>query len=214
MLLAAGESGGWGGISNGQLAVFIAVGALIYSILRWRKNTIARSRPSESSSSANPLSVREVTAEVQALLAELEETSRRLTAQLDNRYRRIEQLIAEADEKIRRLEALADAAAPAAPSAGSSIRMAANTPGTSASTPGASPSTLGTTAAADNLFSDAQRTLTRLRQERGAPPAALDPAYEPIYSLADSGKTSREIAQELGRQPGEIELILALRQRV
>jgi hypothetical protein len=55
--------------------------------------------------------------------------------------------------------------------------------------------------------------VSRLRQERGAPAAAEDPAYRPIYQLADLGKTAREIAQELGRQPGEVELILALRGR-
>jgi hypothetical protein len=137
--------------------------------------------------------VREVTAEVHALLSDLEETARRLTAQLDNRFTRLEQLLAEADEKIRWLEGTTGARAP---TGNGSPAWAAPLPAPTAS-----------------LLTEAQRTLARLRQERGAPPAAQDPAYQPIYGLADRGKSPREIAQELGRQPGEIELILALRNR-
>jgi hypothetical protein len=39
----------------------------------------------------------------------------------------------------------------------------------------------------------------------------LNPKYNPIYELADKGKTPREIAQQLGTTPGEVELILNLR---
>ena len=63
------------------------------------------------------------------------------------------------------------------------------------------------------VVSDAQQMLQRLRAERGAPAPADDPAYAPVYLLADQGKSPREIAKELNRQPGEIELILALRTR-
>src|SRR5207248_139842 len=38
-----------------------------------------------------------------------------------------------------------------------------------------------------------------------------DPRYTAIYSLADAGRSSQEIAQELDRPRGEVELILALR---
>lgn len=176
------------GLTPVHLALFISGVALIYAVRRWRQNTVAKLNSIASPSSldtrptVNPLSVRQVAAEIQALLADLEETSRRLTAQLDNRYTRLEQLLAEADEKIKQLEQLTNAP----------------------------PTTLPDS---QPMLTDAQRTLSRLRQERGAPPAREDPAYQPIYTLADRGKSSREIAQELGRQPGEIELILALRQR-
>lgn len=182
------------GLNEVQIALLLSGVALIYALRRWRKNTVARSNAVSSPPAAgeprNPLSTREVATEVQALLADLEETSRRLTAQLDNRYTRLEQLLAEADEKIRKLQELT----PTAPAPTSSQPAPA--------TPLPQP-----------VVIDAQRTLVRLRTERGAPPAEQDPAYQPIYTLADGGKTSREIAQQLGRQPGEIELILALRQR-
>jgi DNA-binding NarL/FixJ family response regulator len=199
------------GFSQVELALMGSLAAMIYAVTRWRRNTVNKSRMrttgtdahadrgaalargASGQGAANPLSVREVTMEIQALLGDLEETARRLTAQLDNRYTRLEQLLAEADEKIQRLEGAAGSTGICGKGESSPLGKV--------------------TAQAAPAMTEAQRALTRLRQERGAPPAALDPAYQPIYGLADRGKSSREIAQELGRQPGEIELILALRKR-
>jgi hypothetical protein len=38
-----------------------------------------------------------------------------------------------------------------------------------------------------------------------------DPVAEDVYRLADGGKSSVEIAKELGEHTGKVELILALR---
>jgi hypothetical protein len=197
-------------IPPSQVAILIALAAILFLILHWRKKIVDRkNRPATPSSRpatvASALSVREVTTEVQALLGDLEETSRRLTAQLDNRYTRLEQLIAEADARIRRLEELGISTTKQ-PTTETHQPLPSNAPAEKVSPP-------KTPAAVQSAVTDAQRTLARLREERGAPPAKEDPAYAPIYSLADRGKSSREIAQQLGRQPGEIELILALRQR-
>ena len=43
------------------------------------------------------------------------------------------------------------------------------------------------------------------------PPAAVDPRHAAVYELADQGLSPHEIAQQMGRPNGEIELILALR---
>jgi hypothetical protein len=194
------------GLSPSQLAILIAFGAILFVILHWRKKVVDRKhRPATPSAVVgSSLSVREVTTEVGALLGELEETSRRLTAQMDNRYTRLEQLLVEADERIRRLEELGASAGQNA--AATPAELQSHTPAEIDAAPKNHP-------LLPSALSDAQRTLARLRAERGAPPAGEDPAYAPIYLLADRGKSSREIAQELGRQPGEIELILALRQR-
>jgi hypothetical protein len=181
------------GLTPVQIALLISGAALIFGIRRWRRNTvsrISRNTMSSTTSSSRPIDgsrMRDITMEMQALLADLEETSRRLSAQLDNRYTRLEQLLAEADAKIQHLEQLTQGATSPAPEAAPRGPIMAE------------------------AVTDAQRALTRLRSERGAPPAEQDPAYQPIYTLADRGKSSRESAQELGRQPGEIELILALR---
>jgi hypothetical protein len=180
-----------GGYSNAELALMISGAALLYAVIRWRRNTVTK-KPSMSSMGpekvvmSSALNMREINMEVQALLSDLEETCRRLTAQLDNRYQRLEMLLSEADEKIRKLEGITGAPAG---------RVPEKLPPASAAT------------------AAAHEALVRLRKERGAPAAGEDPAYQPIYTLADGGKNSREIAQQLGRQPGEIELILALRQR-
>jgi len=124
------------------------------------------------------LSVREVTTEIQSLLADVEETSRRVAAQIDNRYQRLEILLTEADQKIKRMEELEKRLGNA--TSGAETRMVA-------------PRSLETKAG------------TRPQ------PAGEDAAYREVYQLADAGAGSREIAQKLGKQPGEIDLILALR---
>jgi hypothetical protein len=40
---------------------------------------------------------------------------------------------------------------------------------------------------------------------------AIDPRHAEVYALADQGRSSKDIAQQLNRPSGEIELILALR---
>jgi hypothetical protein len=50
----------------------------------------------------------------------------------------------------------------------------------------------------------------RLHPEK---PAAPDPRYAEVYALADQGLPVPQIASRLGRPTGEVELILALRQK-
>jgi hypothetical protein len=195
------------GMTPSQVALLASGLAVVYALRRWRRLTIARHPNTSPASSRRPLAppldlsatlatgerpaglpprnalnVRELTVEIQALLTEVEDTARRAAAQVDNRYRKLEQLVLEADDKIKKLEALMGQAR----NVGHGDAVAA----------------IG---GAD--------LVNRLRQERGAPSPAEDPAYRPIYQLADLGKSARDIAQELGRQPGEVELILALRNR-
>jgi hypothetical protein len=206
-----GAAAGPLGLTVTQWILLGSGAAFIFAVNRWRRNTVQKkyapaTPPAAARPDPNALNVREVAAELQALLADLEETSRRLTAQLDNRYTRLEQLLADADAKIRQLESLAAATPASAPTAPHDDFSPHAFP--TAHTNGHAPSPC-----AEAPRDAAERTLQRLRQERGAPAPAEDPAYRPIYDLADRGKSSREIAQELGRQPGEIDLILALRAR-
>lgn len=48
----------------------------------------------------------------------------------------------------------------------------------------------------------------------GLPASLADPRHIQVYDLADTGQSARQIAQELGRPQGEIELILHLRPRI
>jgi hypothetical protein len=170
-----------GSIPDNLLALFIAMAAIIFSVTRWRKNTIRKNKAKDAapmntspSTTPNALSVREVTTQIHAMLADIEETSRRATAQIQNRCVKLETLLTEADAKIARLESL--------------LQDQSSSP-------------------------RPQQPSTNPSQDRTVSTAAQDPAYSAVYQLADQGKSSREIAQELNRQPGEIELILALRAR-
>ena len=65
-------------------------------------------------------------------------------------------------------------------------------------------------AAADDA-SSAEHEVTGARTGRPVLPAPLDPLTRSVYGLADTGRSSLEIAQELEEQIGKVELILALR---
>lgn len=136
------------------------------------ERTISSARSSEFKAMADQIST---------LLVDLQDTARRIAAQIDNRYQQLDALLAEADEKIRKLEKLKAElgmngspvpAAPAAPAARAEL----------------SPPTASSTAQIE-----------------------INPQHQAVYELADRGKNSREIAQQVGKQPGEVELILALR---
>jgi DNA-binding NarL/FixJ family response regulator len=46
-----------------------------------------------------------------------------------------------------------------------------------------------------------------------APPADVDSRHAQIYALSEEGMSTHQIAEQLGRPEGEVELILALRPR-
>lgn len=56
----------------------------------------------------------------------------------------------------------------------------------------------------------ARAALEAMTLKRAEP--EVDPRHAEIYALADQGRSSREIAQQLRRPDGEVELILALRE--
>ena len=137
---------------------------------------------------------RAVEREMSNLLVEYEEMLRRMTAQLETRAARLELLINQADERLVRLQALAAATAPA-----SQPQNGAGRSGPPAET----------AAAAALPESDAsESSMERLSP---LPSMAETSPHGPVYELADQGRTPRQIAQQLDRPYGEIELILALR---
>jgi len=126
---------------------------------------------------------RSVERQMESLLVELSEMSRQMTAQLDTRAAKLEALIGEADAKIAALERLAKEN-PTAP----------------------------------------QRFVMPSQQQEAPPelkpePAVVEdlhpipPGHAVVYKMADEGKSRSQIAAELNRPSGEIELILALRPR-
>jgi hypothetical protein len=125
---------------------------------------------------------RAVERQMSDLLVELSEMARKVTAQLDTRSRKLEMLIEDADRKIEELK-----------------RLTGEKQSSSA-------------AAAASRWDEGAREGNR---RSAAPPASEEPMlnarYSAIYDLADQGRTAQEIAHELDRPQGEVELILALR---
>lgn len=175
----------------------IAVGAVtvIYlAIIRpMRKNKQQKDPLSRTPSHASLAQQRGVEREMTNLLVEYEEMIRRMTAQVDTRTAKLELLLREADEKLAQLKSAAAASGPngTALAAGRTSPAALPAPAPAAGANGA--------AAADTA--------------EPAPPAAdvPDPRHQEVYTLADRGRTTRQIARELKRPQGEVELILALR---
>ena len=146
---------------------------------------------------------RAVEREMSAVLVEYEEMIRRMTAQLDTRATKLQLLIEEADAKLLQLKQAAGTARP-------SGRDAAEADGGEPSPParGAAPreGRLG------GGQSEAAASVTHKDAAGAADAETGGGAYSDVYDLADRGQSPRQIAQELNRPDGEIELILALRQ--
>jgi hypothetical protein len=129
---------------------------------------------------------RAVERDMAAVLVEYEEMIRRMTAQLDTRATKLQLLIEEADAKLVQLK---DASAGPR---GSPQRPAGGAGGAPESIPAEAGSRENGEDASDADVSGGR--------------------YAEVYDLADRGQSPRQIAQELNRPDGEIELILALRQ--
>lgn len=168
--------------------LLIGLGALtiLFTVFRpslKRKDPLSRSGSSLAQQ-------RGVERDMQNLLVELSEMSRQISAQLDTRAAKLELLLREADEKIARLNSLDNA--PRHPTVGSVSPALSDGGGQS----------LPSVAAKQASTEDAHST---------APP--IDPRHQAIYELADQGQNVGQIARQLDRPSGEIELILALRPR-
>jgi len=133
---------------------------------------------------------RAVEREMSNLLVEYEEMLRRMTAQLETRSARLELLINQADERLAQLRAAT---------------------GTTSQQNGGGRSTPPAEAAADADVPESTAPRPEGEPAGPVPDASESSPHRPVYQLADQGQTPRQIAQQLNRPHGEIELILALR---
>ncbi len=129
--------------------------------------------------------------DMEKLLVELQELSRKINAQIDTKFAKLESSIQDADRRIAELQRLLGADSPQKNGGATS------------------PSQLDITVGDD---ADASPS-PRLHLHPGSTSSSLDDRKARIYQLADAGKSSIEIAQIVGQTPGEIELILSLRPR-
>ncbi|MFQ5804893.1 MAG: hypothetical protein ACE5I3_00420 [Phycisphaerae bacterium] len=120
------------------------------------------------------------------LLVELEEVSRRVGAQVDTKFAKLDAVIRDADDRIARLEQMlgrhgtepSQPAAPAKPAAQAALEGGAKDEPPPAKCPD---------------------------------PEPADPRFRRVYELVDAGASPIKAAEELGMPLGEVELILNLR---
>lgn len=141
--------------------------------------------------------------DMERLLVELNELARQINGQIDTRYAKLEQTMADADRRISALRVLIRAA---------KTELKAVLEDT------ANPSNAGgddlTIERLDITSGDEDDAPTATEPPALGPPSAIEEGpNRRIYELSDQGRKAIEIAQELDRSVGEVELILNLRNR-
>jgi hypothetical protein len=131
--------------------------------------------------------------QMESLLVEFAEMARQISAQLDTRSAKLELLIKDADEKLAALGARLAAPDGAQGKVETLTETKAAAP---AKTPAKAP-----------VKSSAKNSAKTSTKAQGPPP----PQHADVYQLADQGRSPLEIAKQLNRPSGEVELILALR---
>jgi hypothetical protein len=177
----------WGAIAVGVLTIVYVV---FIRPLRKKKDPLARPK---GDSTANLARQRSVERDMSNLLVELSEMTRQLTAQLDTRAAKLEILLREADEKLVALRAETGRSSEEVGQHALQSRHSVDR---------------GFHAPAEDhsdrlLLSNTASSATALAESDGR--------HAAIYELADEGNNAHEIARQLDRPSGEIELILALR---
>lgn len=129
--------------------------------------------------------------QLEGLLVDLEQMSRQISAQLDTRAARLEALLNEADEKLAALDR-------------------ANQLPLAASPRERDPFSISKPQAAVERPASANPTEP---SNLSPPPDGVDRTTARIYALSDEGRPTGQIAMEINRPQGEVELILALRPR-
>lgn len=131
----------------------------------------------------------EVRSDLKELMMHLEELSRDISAQCETRFAKLERVIADADARIAELKRLGF---------GQGTAASGNSAGQSAPPSGD-----------ERSREESQES----GQASSEPPGTEDALQREILELAEAGKPPVEIARQLGRDIGEVELIINLNRR-
>lgn len=153
-------------------AAIIGMFFMMASMRRWQQRAQRPRR--EPVPQPRPQSMeREMRRDLESLMVELQELSRKISAEIDTRFVKLETAIRDADRRIATLNRLAR---------GQETASFADLPAASSA----------------GEFD---------------PGVAADTRHQVVYELADAGFSPVEIARDLGKTPGEVELILNLRRK-
>lgn len=151
---------------------------------------------------------REVCRTMDELLVQLEEASRRISAQVDTQFERLRAAIRDADERINRLERGRPVHRPAAPPPSQPVEeFRPGLPAPPPTAPPAAPAPAAVTRAAVSAVVPTAPPAAATPP----PPTPADERRQRIYELADAGMSLVTIADVLQIPVGEVELILSLR---
>lgn len=178
------------GIGTGQVAtIIIAIIGLTVVMLSTRRR--ARRSQGGPAHQGHPeledaALRRETTRDLEEVMLELDELSREIHGRLNTKLLRLESLIRDADRRIKELSRFGEPA----------------------------PSRAGLDLTVDDVAPGAPAVIAETKPRASVPPAAAGARpdhQEQIYRLADRGTPHVDIAREVGRTIGEVELVLALR---
>ncbi len=162
--------------------MLVAIVLMGIGVRRRQRQGFGNVRPNSRRRLESLAAEQDVKADMQELLGELSSLARKINAQIDTKFAKLEAAMADADRRIDVLQRL--------------TRTARGEP------------------AVDVTIADEP---AELPADGACPEPAVEPVradrHAAVYALADEGKGPVEIAQTLGRTPGEVELILALRRR-
>ncbi len=184
---------------NTQQALLLSLAIIVLTItvmnMRRRRPKDASPRQYRREIDAATSQNAAVKRDMEVLLVELEELSRKINAQIDTKFAKLEQSIADADRRVTALRILIE----------ETKRLHGKKP-----EEGEASEPAGPNAAARSDAREPEQSMTLDAEEQSAQPSPHD-RRQRIYALADAGRSPVEIARELGTQPGEVELILNLR---
>ena len=207
MMLSAGssmQSGLWV-----PLLVFLGIALLLIQLRRHQfRTTTARDVTREQF--ARLRDERGVQQAMDQLLIQLEELSRRINAQVDTKFLKLETVIRDADDRIAKLEGLLGK--PKQPGTRTTRAAEAPKPKPVSELGGESRPTTpppGASMPAPGMTQSSARAGEAL--EPAKPVAPTDPRVGRVHALADAGQQPIKIAEELNMPLGEVEFILNLR---
>jgi TolA-binding protein len=188
------------GMDNGLFLLLVVLCLVILSVsmLRRSRQRSATGRELSREQLARLRDQRDVRASMDELLIQLEDVSRRINAQVDTRFLKLETVIREADQRIARLEQLTGS---------KSRRPADSTPARNLSSP------LTTPTGTEKPQPESPDAVLRSdsANQSPAPAESREQRRQHVYDLADTGTTPITIADMLRMPLGEVELILSLR---
>ncbi len=195
-----------------SLMLAAAVALFTFVLLRhYRRRTMGAS-PKQYSREIDTATQKSVALkrDMERLLVELNELARQINGQIDTRYAKLEQTMSDADRRIKALRVLIRAAK-------TELKAVLDESGSSAADEDdLSLESLDITIGDEDdepapiLSADAAGATDSPSED---PPDASEDVNRRIYELSDQGRQALEIAQQLDRNVGEVELILNLRNR-